>query len=122
MNRQDTGTVALIVTAITGAIVCFVLLASLPSVSVSAQDIATQPTQDTAPAWEYAALAYDGDTAFAFTGDLAANNEINKIYDAMNPDTMTSISVMNVLGERGWEYIDYQPGSPVVYMFRKPLR
>lgn len=78
--------------------------------------------QDTAPAWEYAALAYDGDTAFAFTGDLAANNEINKIYDAMEPDTMTSISVMNVLGARGWEYIDYQPGTPVVYMFRKPLR
>lgn len=78
--------------------------------------------QDTAPAWEYAALAYDGDTAFAFTGDLAANNEINKIYDAMDDDTMTSISVMNVLGARGWEYIDYQPGTPVVYMFRKPLR
>lgn len=78
--------------------------------------------QDTAPAWEYAALAYDGDTAFAFTGDLAANNEINKVYDAMDADTMTSISVMNVLGARGWEYIDYQPGTPVVYMFRKPLR
>ena len=78
--------------------------------------------QDTAPAWEYAALAYDGDTAFAFTGDLAFNNEINKIYDAMDGDTMTSISVMNVLGAEGWEYIDYQPGSTVVYMFRKPLR
>lgn len=77
--------------------------------------------QDTAPAWEYAALAYDGDTAFAFTADLAANNEINKVYDAMNPDTMTSISVMNVLGARGWEYIDYQPGATVVYMFRRPL-
>lgn len=77
--------------------------------------------QDTAPAWEYAALAYDGDTAFAYTDDLAFNNEINKIYDAMNPDTMTSIDVMNVLGARGWEYIDYQPGSTVVYMFRRPL-
>jgi hypothetical protein len=77
--------------------------------------------QDTAPAWEYAALAYDGDTAFAFTGDLLANNEINKIYDAMEPDSMNSISVMNVLGARGWEYIDYQPGTPVVYMFRRPL-
>lgn len=83
-----------------------------------------KPTQaqDTAQAWEYAALAYDGDTAFAFTADLAANNEINKVYDAMDADTMTSISVMNVLGARGWEYIDYQPGTPVVYMFRKPLR
>lgn len=81
----------------------------------------TTQAQDTAPAWEYAALAYDGDTAFAFTADLAANNEINKVYDAMNPDTMTSISVMNVLGARGWEYIDYQPGTPVVYMFRRPL-
>lgn len=76
--------------------------------------------QDTAPAWEYAALAYDGDTAFAFTADLAANNEINKIYDAMDADTMTSIGVMNVLGERGWEYVDYQPGSTTVYFFKRP--
>lgn len=83
--------------------------------------IAAADDTDTAPAWEYAALAYDGDTAFAFTADLAANNEINKVYDAMNPDDMTSISVMNVLGARGWEYIDYQPGTPVVYMFRRPL-
>lgn len=85
--------------------------------------VTSTPTQAQSPypAWEYAALAYDGDTAFAFTADLAANNEINKIYDAMDADTMTSISVMNVLGARGWEYIDYQPGTPVVYMFRRPL-
>lgn len=88
---------------------------------VTANDTRIQVVSNS-PGWEYAALAYDGDTAFAFTGDLAANNEINKIYDAMEPDTMTSISVMNVLGARGWEYIDYQPGTPVVYMFRKPLR
>lgn len=97
---------------------CFASAVIIVVVVVNAFPIAAQ---DTAPAWEYAALAYDGDTAFAYTSDLAFNNEINKIYDAMNPDTMTSIDVMNVLGARGWEYIDYQPGSTVVYMFRRPL-
>ncbi len=102
-------------------VIIVIVVGSVGMVFAVAGDTEIQVVTD-APAWEYAALAYDGDTAFAFTADLAANNEINKVYDAMNPDTMTSISVMNVLGARGWEYIDYQPGTPVVYMFRKPLR
>lgn len=104
-------------------VVVAVILLVAVIVALEFVSVAFSPTQaqDTAPAWEYAALAYDGDTAFAFTADLAANNEINKLYDEMNPDTMTSISVMNVLGARGWEYIDYQPGETVVYMFRRPL-
>lgn len=112
MSRENKNFVlmALIIVCVIGVIISFTLLATGSVVA-----------QDTFPAWEYAALAYDGDTAFAFTADLAANNEINKLYDAMNPDTMTSITVMNVLGARGWEYIDYQPGETVVYMFRRPL-
>ena len=108
MRRQDDGTIALIITGIIGAVVCFVLLLALPATA-----------QDTAPAWEYAALAYDGNSAFAFTPDLAANNEINKVYDAMTDDELNAVYALNVMGERGWEYIDYQPGTPVVYLFKR---
>lgn len=60
--------------------------------------------QDTAPAWEYAALMYGDGDAFAFTGDNAITNEINKTLDALGDDQTNIISAMNIMGLNGWEY------------------
>lgn len=78
--------------------------------------------QDTAPTWEYAALAYEDGTAFAFTGDLETNNELNNALDTLSDDdNLNAIFALNVMGADGWELL-YQQGSPtIVYVFRRPL-
>ena len=86
--------------------------------------IVSSPTlaQDTAPTWEYAAMAYEDGTAFAFTGDLAINNEINKSLDALSDDdNLNAIFALNIMGAEGWELL-YQQGSPtILYIFKRPL-
>lgn len=103
----------------TSAIVCFVA-ALLIAIIV----IVSSPTsaQDTAPTWEYAALAYEDGTAFAFTGDLAVNNKINKSLDTLSDDDkLNAIFALNIMGAEGWELL-YQQGSPtIVYLFKRPL-
>ena len=98
-------------------IVFFLIPIVIVFVAVS---IDTARAQDTPyQQWEYAALAYDGNTAFAFTPDLAVNNEINKVFDSMVGDELNAVIALNVMGERGWEYVDYQPGATVIYMFKR---
>lgn len=85
-------------------------------------DYQTTVAQDTAPAWEYAALAYEDGVGFAFSGDLTANNQLNEAMDALSDDdNLNAIYALNVMGAEGWELL-YQQGSPqIVYMFRRPL-
>lgn len=72
--------------------------------------------QDTAPTWEYAALMYDGSNTFAFTGDTAATNEINKTLNALGDNGMNIIAAMNIMGNEGWEYISSQNAGAGVDM------
>lgn len=85
---------------------------------------ANSPTtaQDTAPAWEYAALMYDGSNTFAFTGDNAATNEINKTLNALGDEQMNIIAAMNIMGSEGWEYTSSQNAGAGVDMlvFKRP--
>ncbi len=75
--------------------------------------------QDTTE-YEYAALVYEGDSAFVFTDDLDTNSLLNATLDSMGDD-FNLVRSMNLMGERGWHFVDAQPaGSGVtLYLFER---
>lgn len=76
--------------------------------------------QDTAPTYEYAALVYEGDSGFVFTDDLDVNSELNATLDSMGDD-FNLVRSMNLMGARGWAFVDAQPAGAGVtlYLFQR---
>lgn len=100
-------------------IIAFIVLCFLASEAGLALRV---KAQDTAPAWEYGALITEGESAFAFTADLAANNEINKLFDAMDDDEFNVIVALNVMGAEGWEFLETQSAGAgsTLYLLKRP--
>jgi hypothetical protein len=98
-----------------------VLLITLVILSWVLAVYAVQPTEaQPTTEYEYAALVYEGDSAFVFTDELDVNSELNATLDSMGDD-FNLVRSMNMMGERGWRFVDAQPAGAGVtlYLFER---
>lgn len=88
--------------------------------SVSAMLMSSVAVAQSATEYEYAALVYEGDSAFVFTDDLDVNSELNATLDSMGDD-FNLVRSMNLMGSQGWQFVDAQPAGAGVtlYLFER---
>jgi hypothetical protein len=108
---KNTDPLLLVITAIVLSFIIAILLLTATNTGA----------QDTAPAWEYGALIYEGESAFVFTDDLAVNSELNKVLADMGSE-INLITAFNVMGAQGWDYsATLRAGeSETLYLFQRP--
>lgn len=103
-----------------GAIIAFGTTVIVPVWLLMFGLLPTAQAQDTTPTYEYAALVYEGDSAFVFTDDLDVNSELNATLLSMG-DEFNLVRSMNLMGSQGWQFVDAQPAGAGVtlYLFER---